>query len=361
MKQVIKWELYKILIARVGIIFIFIYFILQILLGINNNYKLENRISPITQKHIDSYYEEYGGELNEIKCKNIEQKKSTIDSAVALQKEALIKYENGSITESDLNSIIANTFSTVKEKKAFEKFYKNYNYCKNDLNKRFLINTSSWEILLDVDAPDFVTPFLLITLIAFSYIDDVKKKPLEIIKNTQIGFCKLVWCKLISFIILAVVIGFLEQLGKIIISINVHPLENFSAPIQSLYIFSNSNYNISLLQTFILGSIIKIWGLIYLIIITNTMILLLKNVMFGVFSSSTIFVLPYFLLNKDNLYLSLPLPIGFLQQNIFFVCNNKTNEWIFTSRGLLLLLLSTFIISSMLILISYYHYKKKYR
>ena len=359
MKQIIKWEIYKILIARLGIVFIFLYCILQVIFGIYNNSKLENKLSPITQNYIDSYYREYGGKLNENNCKNIEYKKTIIDNAVVKQQEALIKYENASITESDFNSIIENTFSSVKERNAFEIFYKNYNYCKDNIDKRFLINTSSWEVLLNVNSPDFAISFLLIALIAFSYIDDVNKKTLETIKNTKSGFSEIFWCKLIAFILLAIFIGLLEQLGKIIISINTAPIHNYSAPIQSLYFFSNSNYNISLLEAFIWGSVIKIWGLIYLSIITNTIILLIKNVMISTFSAAVILILPYFLLNKDNLYLSIPLPIGFLQQNIFFVNNNKPNKWIYASNGLLFLLITTFVISAILTIISYYYYKNR--
>ena len=359
MRDVIKWELYKILFAKHGAIFIVVYFIIQITFGIYNNNKVENKDSPITENYIKLYYEQYGGKLDTTKCDSIELKKTNIDSAVEAQRKALADYENGAITESDLDGIIAATASIVKEKRAFDKFYKSYLYCKEDINNRYLINTSSWIILLDIKSPDLLISFLITIMVSLSYIDDIKRKPLEIIKCTQTGYSKLIFCKLITFGSIAIIVGVFDQIANLIVSLNIYPLVDFNAPLQSLYIYANSKYNISLLETFILGSFIKTWGLVYLCIIINTMILIFNNVMFGVFNVMAINIIPYFLLNKDNVYLTLPLPLALVQKNIFFICNNKTNKWIFTSNGLFIIILVTFSLSILLISIAFNFYKKR--
>lgn len=362
MKKVVKWELYKILVARFGLLIILLYLTVQIFLGIYMNSSLQNKINPVLQNYIENYYIKYGGKITPEKCVEIENKKNLIEAAVDRQSNALHNYESGMITDTELDEVINQTSPLINEERAFKIFYNSYLYCKQDINNRYLINTGGYDFALNVSTPNFLLIFLIIILVSLSYSDDIKIKLTEIIKSTNIGFKKLIWCKMLAFMILSFVIVSLEQICIIITASFISPLTDFNAPIQSLNIFSNSNYMITLLQAFLISTLLKFLGLICFSIITSSIILLENNIISGTFSTLCIMFIPYFLFNEKLLYLIIPIPIGFTQPTIYFTNPKNSIIWLFDSTGLLYSIFITLIISFILLLlmtIKYTRHKKR--
>lgn len=96
------------------------------------------------------------------------------------------------------------------------------------------------------------------------------------------------------------------------------PVERGRAPLQSLPAYAASPYSLTLAQGFLLGSLLRLFGLLFAGLLAACAMELLGNSFRGGLAAFALTVIPYFAGYTDSLYLQWPCPAGFVQAFPYF-------------------------------------------
>lgn len=321
MCQILKFESFKLLIKNKGIFLVALYIALKMICMFDSTTSTH---SPIMQQALNRYYQAYGGKLTEASIHEIQNKYDLINEAVNLQSKAFSDYDAQLITRAQLNQILDEVRPLIIEKRAFDKFYAYYAYCLENPEQRYLINTQAWVDVLSLKSPDFVLIVITLFLSGLALKNDLTKDIIQITKTTRYGYSSLLNAKLIVASGLAVLLGMITQLVNLLpVIINGTVIEG-NSPLQSISLFSASPYTLTIWESFMLGSLIRILGLIYCSIIAVCLGELFRNVVLGCFSTLAIAVLPYFAFGSGGTYLMLPTITGLVQAFVYLLGRDNT-------------------------------------
>lgn len=354
MIQPIKWEWKKLLLKNNGLLVIVLYFTICIISIILMTI---DTASPVMQRSLERYYQEYGGELDDDTVMAIEAKYQAITEAVAARKTALSDYEAQNITYAELNSILRQLQPLIKEKRPFEEFYSYYKYASIDTAHRHLIDGDSWSKVLSLDTPNFVLIMFMILMAALLLKDDVKKEIILLNKPTYRGHSTHLFVKWLVTIGIVAILVFCTLIVEIVYLIINTSLQNGRAPLQSISYFADSPYNLTIWQAYLVGWIIRIGGLLYVGMITVCSIELLENTALGVFCALAATVIPYFAGGSDYSYLQYPTPAAFIQAFFYLLGRDLSGTYVDLNTVLELACISALIVMSLCAL-STIHYQR---
>lgn len=314
MLQLQRWEWYKLLVKSKGIIVLVVYITIHCVSMALPTYETA---SLMLEQSLRTYYQEYGGEVNDDTVQAIELKYRAISDAVSKKKEALADYRAQKISDEELNQTLKDTECLAREKRAFDKFYAHYQYCAEDPINRHLIETESWSKLLSLRTPDFMLIIFTILLTSLIWIEDSKQDINPIIRPTYFGGITLLISKWIVAVGISFIIAFCSQMIDVVFLLDDTSLQDGNSPLRSISYFASSPYRLTIWQAFLLGCISRFFGIIYCGLITVFCAGLLKNVVLGAFCSLASVMLPYVAGGSDFSYLKFPIPTGFVQAYLY--------------------------------------------
>ena len=308
-----KWEWFKLLVKNRGLLLLGLLtaiYIFEIVLAVDVAYYQE---PAAIQAQLDCYYQEYGGRLTAENMKKIEEKNEAIASALQTRNEIFGKYDSGAITTEELDVILADVMPLLQEQAAFQEFYSRYIYSKENPETRYLLDLPGWDLLLSLEEPDFVLLFLVILLVMQLYAADNKQKTANMLKSTCEGYTRLFYIRLLTAAGAALLIGILAQGFSLLKAAIYFPLDGGDAPLQSLPIYAASPYSLTLAQGFWLGSLLRLFGLLFTGLLAACAIELLGSPFRGGLATFALTIIPYFCGYMDSLYIQWPCPAGFVQ------------------------------------------------
>ncbi len=310
MFQLIKWQIKKLLIYNGGVCLLLVYAAILLFLQALPSDMTE---SPALQRSLAEYYQEYGGKLTEQTVSRIEAHYQDIQTADAQWNAALTDMQNGSISQEEFQAIQASVSSLRREQRAFEKFYLRYQYCAEDPDNRYLVDTQGWKDWMDAVNPDYLMLLFAAVLAAIMDKSDVGTNLEPLQKATRLGgLASLIsrWVAVFAACVLLLVLTVGIQGWSIAREASFC---SGNVPLQSISQFARSTYDFTIWQAFLLGNGIRLLGLGYCAILTVCCSQLAGNVMLGCFCGIGAGLLPGFAFREDFLYLTLPLPTGFVQ------------------------------------------------
>lgn len=312
------WE-NKILIVLV------LFMVAQVILAVSesgtNTYKNNSK----ADKTINSYYEKWGGKLNDEKIKEIEDYYEQINNAYNDSSILYEKLENGVISQEEFKNSAKKVSELIEQRHIFEEFYGEYQYVKKDVNHRMLIRADGWKRILNSNI-NYVVVLIVIFISAMTVSCDNKGTMKVLISTTKKGRKFTGISKLLYIYFFVTVLNIIEILIKMLyLLINGFHFDYGNAYIQSIQMFENSGTNITLLQFSLLVYCIKIIGGIYLASITAFIAEINKKGFMAICISVAITLLPLYMLEDSELLFKIPLPTGMLIGTDYILKNHIYN------------------------------------
>lgn len=310
MIQLIRWQHKKLFIKNGGLFVVLLYVGLIIFIGMLPTDSFE---SPSIRIAMSEYYQTYGGKLTEHTAEAIENHHQEILNAESLWDSAVQKYYDQKITADEFRQIQRTVQDLRNEKRAFEKFYANYQYSAQQPDNRYLVDTQGWSKTMEISNPDFLMVLFSIFLVSLIDKADAGKNITLLIKSTRYGNGMHLLSKWVMAFICAAIVLFTTIIVRLLLISYKYDLTNYNVPLQSMSYFSYSPYDLSILQGFLLASMFQLVGLTCCNVLTVCLTGAYSNVVLGSFSGLATTLLPYFVFYEDAKYLELPFPTGLIQ------------------------------------------------
>ncbi len=315
--RVLFYEFNKMFFKQKAIIFIVLFICIKLMTFCTTaSYSVE------TTEQNKGFYKQYlinlNGKLTSEKETSIKNEQEQIANMHSEKNNVINKYLNGQIDDSEYVLKLNKINNKMKKSEAFTIIEDQYNYIKQDPNNRYFLYTNGWTNLLASESPDIILIFLLLLVITPIFTYEYEKEMIFLILTSKKGKWITPAYKIIAASIITIIltIGF-SVIEYIYCKVKYGlPLGNFQ--LQSIVFFKNSAYHMSLMQTYLYISLIKLIGfLVFTYLIIFIAVITKKTVLTLVTSLSIIFI-PYFIYFNDSIKFKLPSPLGFMIGNGYF-------------------------------------------
>ncbi|WMJ80048.1 hypothetical protein RBU49_14570 [Clostridium sp. MB40-C1] len=348
--RVLFYEFKKVLFKQKAIIFIALFICIKLLvLSSTASYSVE------TTEENKSFYKEYlmnvNGKLTPKKESYIRNEKERIGNIKSQEDEVLNKYLKGDINNSEYILQLSEVNSSLKKSEAFKIIYDQYKYVKQDPNNRYFLYTNGWTNLLSPESPDIILVLLLLLIITPIFTYEYEKDMIYLIVTSKKGKVSVPAYKVIAASIMTIILAVIFSVINYVYCAVKYGLPSGNFPLQSIPFFKTSSYHLSLTQTYLYISLIKVIGFLvftYLIIFISV---IAKKTVVTLFTSLSIILIPYFIYLSSSIKYKLPLPLGFMIGNGYFRGTDNIGKTLKNSTSFLKISKQAFIIESIYMVI----------
>jgi len=350
------------------VILIFVILLKITSLGFTNGNS--TNLSSQDEKVYNDLLIQIGGELNNEKETALNNQ---LDELYNAKKQATTLYNDlvsGEYTDSaQYSKEYEKLLPMLQKEKSLCEINNKFLFANKDREHRWILSQSL--PIIETNSVDYILLIFILLVSILIYYPEENTNMLRVIKTNKSG-CKstsyskiLLLCLTVLFICIAF---FIIELSWCIIKLKSGEI---FAPIQSLSFFSNSNYNITILEGFLSIWAIKIIGYLFISFLCSVILFRFKNSVVALSFFLGLYVIePFALNNKRILYytpFSLVKATGFLRGNAFKIVNpgTKTEKTItdFTNINathFIAITVITVIITVILIRVCYkYYYRWK--
>lgn len=354
-------EFYKIMKKRYGFLLLFGMVVMKLLFGFflsedshDTNFFLEEN-----KKAFLEYEKELGGKLTK-------QKQKKIKFLIKQQKQANeFLLEQGKLLTEGTITIQEYQEHSIKEREILQKrevidlLNEQYQYVKAKKEHRFLLYPNGWINFFQKAGKDFFCFFCIIFLTTTVFLREfeqgTQKMNLVCICGRKTLY-DIKWCVALTIAILFSVFSYFIE---IVIAAGRYGLKHSSYPLQSLSLFEDCPWNISLMEAAILVLFLKIIGVILFTSLLQFCCLFFQKTIPSLVTSLLLTAIPYFFLSKKLLY-SLPIPTSFFLLDGFLsgIYNIETGHYdFFSKKEFLIITGQVFFLILCFIFIGYFFYQ----
>ena len=256
------------------------------------------------------YLERLDGACTEEKAAWLEQEAQAITEARNARTRLQESYYSNQITAEQYERQIAEINTVLAHEHGFEAAYQQYLYICENTGNRYFLNTNGWAGLFAVQTLDFPL-FLVILILAATVFCSEYSCQMDTLLRTATQSRKSARCKIVMTLCAVLVLcGGLALIRFAFFGIK-YGLPHGEYPVQSIASFGGSTKNISLLAAYLILTVLRCFGSVYLAaLLLFTSVLVKKyalTVVIGVAST----LIPYIGLSRQICY-RLPLPLPFL-------------------------------------------------
>lgn len=312
----LKQELKKIFIKRYFLFFVVGVLIIELAMCIVQS---EDYFSSDYDKvTYEKYVVAYGGELTEEKVKLIELNFEYLTDTEGWKTKGNELCKNGKITAANYQLVEELLQETKLGSIGASVFQEDYEYFSSK-NGREIINAKAWSFIFGSEKIDFFLVLLCIIFAVSAFVSE-NETNITLMKNTAPKGGKKLYRKDlllgVSFAALFSLVISVMRLGVGLVQFSVN---DFASSLESLSLFENTNYNISLIEGYFLVTVIKAVGystfMALCFVLGNVFDSAITVVMGGMLSV----LLPQYVLKAPMIYylspISLMLSNGFLFGN----------------------------------------------
>lgn len=365
----IKYEIKKLLFKQWGLIALFIVIIAEIFTLLSTYPEMDFEDSS-TSVYYNEYADLFNGSLNSEKEQLILQEQERIINAKNIEytiEEKLRKNEYNSREEyiSEYRAIREIT----ERSSAFDRYFEKYNYAKEQPSKRYII--SSEFNGLTRDFPDVVFLIFVIFVTSNLFLTEENSNMVSLIKSYGSGrktFCD----KIFSLcIVIFSAIFFICGIEFLVMAFRCD-FSELKYPIQSLSYFKNCPFDISIFQGFIIISILRLFGTMFISSLVVILSVTARKALPVLFVPSSICLVQQFIFKTATASYYLPTGLlrasGYLRGDAYETVNEgsmiEETSKVFSEIPILcLILIIVFVISfaaaTFLTALKYYSGRKK--
>ncbi len=261
------------------------------------------------------YLERLDGAYTEEKAAWLEQEAQAITQARSARSRSQESYYSGQITEEQYERQITEVNTVLAHEHGFEAVYRQYLYICENTGNRYFLNTNGWAGLFSSQTLDFPL-FLVILILAAAVFCSEYSCQMDALLRTAPQSRESARSKAVMTLCAVFALcGGLALIRLVFFGIK-YGLPHGEYPVQSIASFGGSTKNISLLAAYLLLTVLRCFGSVYLAaLLLFTSVLVKKyalTVVIGVAST----LIPYIGLSRQICY-RLPLPLPFLLANGF--------------------------------------------
>lgn len=258
----------------------------------------------------------YCGEATDEKKTELDKEFEIYNSANNMKEELLSELEIGNITQQEFDARFAEIREYLSAKNVFNGFYEECEYSFVDTQNRQIVCTKIWNKIFGDEKLDFFYIITIIICVLFSVIAEGESSFAEIKNTCKNGREKVYRIDVTICIAYALIMSLVISITRIMVLCSFTGNMTFSAPLESLPLFENTGYSISLMSGYILISALKMLGGAAFACLCIVLGRLLKSslniLMFGLFVT----IIPPYIFSSPTLYYI--SPVSLLISNGFF-------------------------------------------
>lgn len=359
-----KEELKKLYIKHFGLILTIVIIAAEIVI-LNFSYQKQNFTTSTTEQIFSGYMEEFSGKLTEEKKAAILSEQEQIVDALNVQSNIEKKLRNGEYeSESEFLSEYERVRKMTDCKEALDLVMEQYYYAEKYPDCRYL--TVGDYSALGQDFPDIPLLAAVIFLTAFLFLNEETSNVITYIRIGENGRNKTLFGKIAALLVFVLSCQAARMTAELITLTSQGSFAELSYPIQSIEFFQNCSYNISILQGFLIISLLRTVGYFYIAALVILLSVTLRKVLFTVFIPSAFCVLQQFAFTPATPAYYLPTgflrAVGYLRGDVISENDNGEQIKLFSeiplAHSMILLVLTLIFISiSVKIASSYYSCK----
>ncbi|MEH2938851.1 hypothetical protein [Lawsonibacter sp. JLR.KK007] len=256
------------------------------------------------------YLERLDGAYTEEKAAWLEREAQAITEARSARSRSQESYYSGQITAEQYERQTAEAGTVLAHEHGFEAVYRQYLYICENTSNRYFLNTNGWAGLFSAQTLDFPL-FLVILILAAAVFCSEYSCQMDALLRTATQSRKSARSKAVMTLCAVFALcGGLALIRFAFFGIK-YGLPHGEYPVQSIASFGGSTKHISLLAAYLIVTVLRCFGSVYLAaLLLFTSVLVKKyalTVVIGVAST----LIPYIGLSRQMCY-RLPLPLPFL-------------------------------------------------
>lgn len=295
-------ELKKLIVLKKGYLIFVIFVLINIFSVATSNVK-NTRYSEEEEKLLEFYYEYFGTVHNE-------DNDIYITTYYALVSSDEYRVDTDAVIPDELKKEQINE-KQVKE--IMNSYYSSFNLAKNSGITDSIVDSRGWQyILQEFKNIDFLLCLSVIILSAIFFSIDKSRGQEDIVKCTRLGRGILAQSKLAALFICIILFEIIKQMRVVIPVVNTYYVDFAGIPLANVPYMHDVTININTVQAYIFVIICETVGLMFVGIITGLIIVIGGGAAEGFFTGFSFAYVPYFLFNKDNAYMRIPLPSAYL-------------------------------------------------
>lgn len=315
-------ELNKSFIHTKGWIILFFLIIFQIsfygLRSSDYNYQTEQY-----KEQYQAYLLTFGGEFDEQKEAKLTAEEERIAQAEKESLQSFQKLYYGEYTIEQYDEDLAAYRNLYEEKMAFQQIQNQYDYARQDADRRYVLYENGWYVALQENNLNFLLIFCVILLSVRVFTPEYETQMYSIIASTGNGKRHTVTGKLMVCLLSAITFGVLTSIICLLSALFKFGLADGKYPLQSISYFSACPYDLTIWQGYLLIWFFKIFALCIISMIAVLCAVALKRSVSAFFVSAIIVVLPYFLFDVNFILHCIPY-LGLSVSGLYFRGIEKT-------------------------------------
>ena len=256
------------------------------------------------------YLERLDGAYTEEKAAWLEQEAQAITQARSARSQSQESYYSGRLTAEQYERQITEVNTVLAHEHGFEAVYQQYLYICENTGNRYFLNTNGWAGLFSSQTLDFPL-FLAVLILATTVFCSEYSCQMDALLRTAPQSRKSARSKAVMTLCTVFVLCVGLSLIRFLFFAVKYGLPHGEYPVQSIASFGGSTKNISLLAAYLILTVLRCFGSVYLAaLLLFTSVLVKKyalTVVIGVAST----LIPYIGLSRQICY-RLPLPLPFL-------------------------------------------------
>lgn len=262
------------------------------------------------------FISEYSGKITEEKIRDIEEKYNEYNNAAAEKEKLREDVKNGGLGFEEYNIKFEELKEYLSDSVIFSDFYEECEYAFCDTQDRQIVSGKVWLWLFGEEKLDIIIVISIIICVILTVISENETSFSDIRNTCENGRSKLHQLNLSIIYTYSVFITAIICAIKLLLAVRLLSANEFQASVQSIPLFENSRFDISLISAYLLISCLKTVGAAafsaLIVIAGNFLKSSLSVVLFSLLSA----VLPPYVISSTEIYYV--SPVSLLIGNGFF-------------------------------------------
>lgn len=318
------FELRKIMLHRLGLVIVFVYVVITLGQMILLDSPYNANINDTKESYIQ-YMEKLSGILTDKNAEFVEQEGDTIDNAKTQRSFLYDQYFDGEIDEAQLRGGLDELEPVLSRESSYSIIYDQYQYISGDRENRYFLSTNGWNALLADNGFDILLVLVILLLVTPTFCGEYSCQ-MELLIVTSRNGKKNVWNKIVLSMLTVLILCVFTYISRYLFCIVKYGLPNGTYPLQSLRYFGECEKTVSLLQAYLIISLLKILGFMYFTAMILAISTLLKKYSSTVFLSAASVLFPYFAFSLEQ-YSRTPIPFSFMTATGYFLGSKYSHNY----------------------------------
>lgn len=311
------YEIKKMYIHQKGIFFVALFVLLNIIILIVTDKPVNSSLEE-SKNQYDAYLKKVEGPLSSQTEQFLLEEANTIKEAKISLDKLYDNYYDGTITKAKFSQKRDHLEKVLLNQDGFERIYEQYIYNRENPDQRYFLYTNGWEGLLSNENLDILTVILILLLVTPVFCHEFECS-MDIITLTMKKGGRQQTIYKIALVLLSISLICLFTFGMRYLFFNLkYGLAHGDYPLQSLSYYSTTAKKVSLMETFIYTSLIKLFGYLNFSVVILFLSVCIRRYALTLFTSTAIILLPYLGMKASAAKYLFTGPLGLLLATGFF-------------------------------------------